>query len=91
MLLKLTLLTCHFIRKITGANCARLRTMPTSREELLRELKNLMEEYSAFQRSQPHLPQGNLGELSQDELELLVVAFQHRKAKGEPPVPSGLH
>jgi hypothetical protein len=65
--------------------------MPKSREELLRELKNLMEEYSTFRRSQPHLPQDNLGDLSQDELELLVVAFQHRKAKGQPPAPSGLH
>jgi hypothetical protein len=65
--------------------------MSKSRVEVLRQLKNLIEEYSAFQRSHPELPQGDLGHLSQDELELLVVAFQHHKAKSQSPAPSGLH
>jgi hypothetical protein len=33
-------------------------------------LEKLIEEYSAFQRSRPDLPQGSLCDLSQDELEL---------------------
>jgi hypothetical protein len=63
--------------------------MSKSRVEVLRQLKNLIEEYSGFQRRHSELPQGDLGDLAQDELELLVVAFQHHKAKS--PTPSGLH
>jgi hypothetical protein len=38
--------------------------------------EKLIDKYSAFQRSRPDLPQGNLWGLSQDELEQLVDAFQ---------------
>jgi len=47
-----------------------------SQVEVLRDLGALIEEYSAFQRSRPDLPQGDLWELSQDELEQIVAAFQ---------------
>ena len=62
---------------------------------MLRVLEKLIDQYSAFQRSRPDLPQGNLWGLSQDELEQLVAAFQLHKsqqadeAQREPP--SRLH
>jgi hypothetical protein len=49
--------------------------MPKSRAEMLHAIVKLIDEYSAFQRSRPDLPQGNLRGLSQDELEQLVAAF----------------
>jgi hypothetical protein len=55
--------------------------MLKSQTKMLEALQELIEEYSAFQRSQPDLPQGSLCDLSQNELELLVVAFQHRKSQ----------
>jgi hypothetical protein len=42
---------------------------------MLHAIVKLIDEYSAFQRSRPDLPQGNLRGLSQDELEQLVAAF----------------
>jgi hypothetical protein len=55
--------------------------MPKSRAEMLNDLRQLMAEYSVFQRSRPDLPQGNLLELSQDELEQLVMEFQQYKSE----------
>jgi hypothetical protein len=55
--------------------------MPKSRAEMLNDLRRLMAEYSVFQRSRPDLPQGNLLELSQDELEQLVMEFQRYKSE----------
>jgi hypothetical protein len=46
-------------------------------------LIELIEEYSVFQRSRLDLPQGSLSDLSQDELELLVAAFQLHKSERE--------
>jgi hypothetical protein len=43
---------------------------------MLGALKELINEYSAFQHSRPDLPQGDLCELTQEELERLVAAFQ---------------
>jgi len=51
--------------------------------EMLETLEELIAEYSAFQRSRPDLPQGSVPDLSQDELELLVAAFQLHKAEQE--------
>src|SRR5271170_7021195 len=48
---------------------------------MLHALGKLIDEYSAFQRSRPDLPQGNLSGLSQDELEQLVTAFQLHKSQ----------
>jgi hypothetical protein len=55
--------------------------MPKSRLEMLNDLRQLMAEYSVFQRGRPDLPQGNLLELSQDELEQLVMEFQRYKSE----------
>jgi hypothetical protein len=52
-------------------------------KEMLETLEELIAEYSAFQRSRPDLPQGSVSDLSQDELELLVAAFQLNKAEQE--------
>jgi hypothetical protein len=48
---------------------------------MFHELQKLIDEYSAFQRSRPDLPQGNLWGLSQDEMEQLVTAFQLHKSQ----------
>jgi hypothetical protein len=53
--------------------------MLKSQIKMLETLEALIEQYSAFQRSRPDLPQGSLRDLSQDELELLVAAFQLHK------------
>jgi hypothetical protein len=47
--------------------------------KMFETLEALIEEYSAFQQGRPDLPQGSLCDLSQDELELLVAAFQLHK------------
>lgn len=54
--------------------------MPRPHNQMLEALEELTEEYSAFQRSRPDLPQGSLCDLSQDELELVVAAFQLHKS-----------
>jgi hypothetical protein len=56
---------------------------PIPISEMLKTLEELIAEYSAFQRSRRDLPQGNVCDLSQDELELLVAAFQLHKAEQE--------
>jgi hypothetical protein len=67
--------------------------MPKSRAETLHAIVRLIEEYSAFQRSRPDLPQGNLRGLSQDELEQLVAAFQksQQAEEAQRERPSRLH
>jgi hypothetical protein len=50
--------------------------MRKTQAEMLESVRNLIDEYSAFQRRRPDLPQGNLWGLSQDELEKVVAAFQ---------------
>jgi hypothetical protein len=54
--------------------------MPKSTAEVLQTLEKLIDEYSAFQRGRPDLPQGNLVDLSEDELEQIVDAFQQHKS-----------
>ena len=39
-------------------------------------LANLFVEYAEFQRRRPDLPQGDLRDLSEQELDLLVTEFQ---------------
>jgi hypothetical protein len=67
--------------------------MPKSRAEMLNDLRLLMAEYSVFQRSRPDLPQGNLLELSQDELEQIVMEFQQYKSEQRDEMirPARLH
>jgi hypothetical protein len=55
--------------------------MLKSQIKMFETLQALIEEYSAFQRSRPDLPQGSLCDVSQDELELLVAAFQLHKSE----------
>jgi hypothetical protein len=47
----------------------------------LRELVGkLLAEYAEFQRRRPDLPQGDLRDLSEKELEILVTEFQRDRA-----------
>jgi hypothetical protein len=50
--------------------------MTRSRAEALEILGRLLAEYTEFQRRRPDLPQGDLSELSEYELDTLVTAFQ---------------
>jgi hypothetical protein len=54
--------------------------MPKPHAKMLEALEDLIEEYLAFQRSRPDLPRGNWVDLSEDELEQIVVAFQQHKS-----------
>jgi hypothetical protein len=69
--------------------------MPKSTAEMLKALEKLIDEYLAFQHSRPDLPQGSWYDLSQDELELLVAAFQIHKSEqqvaGQIERPARLH
>jgi geranylgeranyl pyrophosphate synthase len=56
--------------------------MPKSRE-MLEMLEKLIDDYLDFQKSRPDLPQGSFSDLSEDELELLVAAFQLHKLEQE--------
>jgi hypothetical protein len=51
--------------------------------EVLKALEKLIDEYLAFQHSRPDLPQGGWYDLSLDELEMLVAAFQLDKSEQE--------
>jgi hypothetical protein len=64
--------------------------MTKSQTEMLEMLAELIDEYSDFQRSRPDLPQENLGDLSQDDLELLVAAFQLHKSEQDEGQTAGL-
>jgi hypothetical protein len=55
--------------------------MPKSTAEKLRALEKLIDEYLAFQRGRPDLPQANLSELYENELEQFVTAFQLHKSE----------
>jgi hypothetical protein len=48
-------------------------------------LEELIEEYLAFQRSRADLPQGNWVDLSEEELQQIVMAFQEHKSAEQPP------
>jgi hypothetical protein len=54
--------------------------MAKSRKEMMELLANLLVEYAEFQRRRPDVPQGDLRELSEQELDLLVTAFQRDRA-----------
>jgi hypothetical protein len=62
-----------------------------SSREMLTILEELIGEYLAFQRSRPDLPQGSLADLSEDELEQLVAAFEEHKAGLGEQLPPKLH
>jgi hypothetical protein len=54
--------------------------MAKSRAEMMKLLANLLSEYAEFQRRRPDLPQGDLCDLSEQELDLLVTEFQRDRA-----------
>jgi hypothetical protein len=54
--------------------------MGKSRAEMLTLVEKLLAEYAEFQRRRPDLPQGDLRDLSEEELEILVAAFQRDRA-----------
>jgi hypothetical protein len=51
--------------------------MAKSRAEMMELVAKLFTEYAEFQRRRPDLPQGDLVNLSEDDLEILVAAFRH--------------
>jgi hypothetical protein len=68
--------------------------MAKSRKEMMELVAKLLAEYAAFQRRRPDLPQGDLRDLSERELDLLVTEFQRDGAaeadEPDPPPPRPL-
>jgi hypothetical protein len=54
--------------------------MAKSRKEMMQLLAKLLVEYAEFQSRRPDLPQGDLCDLSEQELERLVIEFQRDRA-----------
>ena len=54
--------------------------MAKSRKEMMKLLANLLVEYAEFQRRRPDLPQGDLRDLTEQEMERLIIEFQRDKA-----------
>ena len=54
--------------------------MAKSRAEMMELVAKLLAEYAEFQRRRPDLPQGDLTDLSEEELEILVAEFQRDRA-----------
>jgi hypothetical protein len=54
--------------------------MAKSRAEMMELVAKLLAEYTEFQRRRPDLPQGDLIDLSEEELEILVAEFQRDRA-----------
>ncbi len=63
--------------------------MAKSGAEMMKLLANLLVEYAAFQARRPDLPQGDLRDLSEQELDLLVTEFQRDgAAEADEPKPT---
>jgi hypothetical protein len=56
--------------------------MVKSRVEMMERMGRLLAEYADFQRGRLDLPQGDLLDLSEEELEILVAEFQRDRASG---------
>jgi hypothetical protein len=54
--------------------------MAKSRAQMIGLVGKLIAEYAEFQRRRPDLPQGDLRDLSEKELETLVSEFQRDRA-----------
>jgi hypothetical protein len=66
--------------------------MVKSQAEMMERVGRLLAEYAEFQRARPDLPQGDLLDLSEEELEILVAEFSTRATGGDdidptPPRP----
>jgi hypothetical protein len=57
--------------------------MAKSRKEMMKLLGKLLAEYAEFQRRRPDLPQGDLRDLSEKEMEILLTEFQRDRANEE--------
>jgi hypothetical protein len=57
--------------------------MVKSRAEMMEVVARLLAEYAEFRRGRPDLPQGDLLDLSEEELEILVTEFQRDRATEE--------
>jgi hypothetical protein len=60
------------------------------RNEMLEMLEELIDQYSAFQRSWPDLPEWSLCDLAQDELELVVAEFRPSTPRASQLTETGL-
>jgi hypothetical protein len=54
--------------------------MAKSRADMMKHLGKLLAKYAEFQRRRPDLPQGDLRDLSEQEMDLLVTEFQRDRA-----------
>ena len=54
--------------------------MAKSRAEMIELVGKLLAKYAEFQRRRPDLPQGDLRDLSEEELDVLVTEFQRDRA-----------
>jgi hypothetical protein len=54
--------------------------MAKSRAQMVGLVGKLLAEYAEFQRRRPDLPQGDLRDLAEKELEILVTEFQRDRA-----------
>jgi hypothetical protein len=54
--------------------------MAKSRAEMMELVGKLLAEYAEFHHRRPDLPQGDLRDLSEQELDLLVTEFQRDRA-----------
>jgi hypothetical protein len=54
--------------------------MVRSRAKMIELVGRLFAEYAEFRRGRPDLPQGDLLDLSEEELEILVAEFQRDRA-----------
>lgn len=63
--------------------------MAKSRAEMMELVGKLLAEYAEFQQRRPDLPQGDLRDLSEEELDILVTEFQRdRAAEGDDTDPT---
>jgi hypothetical protein len=63
--------------------------MAKSRAEMMKLVGKLLAEYAEFQHRRPDLPQGDLRDLSEQEMERLIVEFQRdRAANADEPDPT---
>jgi hypothetical protein len=54
--------------------------MAKSRAEMMELVGRLLAEYAEFRHRRPDLPQGDLRDLSEEELDILVTEFQRDRA-----------
>ncbi len=63
--------------------------MAKSRKEMMELVRKLLAKYAEFRLRRPDLPQGDLRDLSEQELELLVTEFQRDgAAEADEPEPT---